>query len=217
VADIAMLILLRRPTPRLNYIQKAIDAHGQPRDALQSGICLTPLAERIQWLLTFANSPSTDPDGYNYAMGVFAELREQAVPILWRYLDPAVIAAQDVLIAWDAPAVHVLARLGDTGVVPKLLEFLMQTRGELRVQVIEDLAFLRDRAAVVPLSPCLQDRDTEVQAAAIKALGELGDARALPALAQVQRQNAAPGNNPRRLMLLDLATQAIARIKAQEP
>lgn len=86
-------------------------------------------------------------------------------------------------------AVDSLVELGDARAVPALLELTLHRRWQLRVKAITALATLRAQSIQSALLYALNDPSAEVRSAAVAALGQVGDQRAVPAvLAAFDRQ-----------------------------
>ncbi len=91
----------------------------------------------------------------------------------------------------------VLARTGSPAAIAHLVSLL--DHGDINVvqQVIESLSLLRSSLAVGSLVKVL-DRDPWLRFAAMHALGEIGDQRAVAALAPLLDDSAGPGRGHRR-------------------
>ena len=74
----------------------------------------------------------------------------------------------------------------DTTVVAMQIKLLHDYDSQVREQATKALVEL-DREAVIPLITALHDEDDDVRKCAAWALGCIGDARALPALAHLER------------------------------
>ena len=108
---------------------------------------------------------------------------------------------------------YALGLLGNKQAVEPLVTRLRDANEDPRVRgaIAEALADLRDRRAVIPLIKALSDKSIEVRFWAAFALGELGDARALPELERMAGADDAvlPGHGA----LKEEAQAAVRRIK----
>jgi HEAT repeat protein len=85
-------------------------------------------------------------------------------------------------------AIDVAVQLGSPRAVPELVDLLQHKRASVRKHALEALAALKAKSAQSAMLIALDDPDADVRRAAIAALAELGNTRALPALlALVQR------------------------------
>ena len=139
----------------------AVDALGALRD---------PRA--IDPLLALAR----DPD---------ATLRCSVITVLGKFHDPRVVtpltdALSDTLTAVKIAAAN--APVHDTRCIDPLLELLHDQDAAVRNAAIHQLATYRAPNIVEPLCALLPDRDANINKSAIVALGEIGDARAVPVL-----------------------------------
>jgi hypothetical protein len=80
-------------------------------------------------------------------------------------------------------ALEILSDLNQPSVTPVLMELTLHRRWQIREKAVVALGALKMRGAVSALLYALDDPTAEVRTAAALALGRLGDARALPALA----------------------------------
>lgn len=130
------------------------------------------------------------------ALGRIGEAR--AVPALMPLL-------QDTVKAVREEAAGALAKLGPTA-VPVLIEALTHQEWLVRLHAVEALGKTRSPDAVEPLLHLLfNDRDSSLREDAVRALGEIGDARAVEFLLMVLKE---PGLRP-------LAADALGRIGDQ--
>lgn len=127
--------------------------------------------------------------------------REHAVEVLGKLGDPRAIGPLCEVVqdkSGNAPwkAVQALGAIGDTCVVPFLLQMLQKAiiygkknpyhpYAHLRVPIIKVLGQLRDIRAVEPLIKLLKVEETSVQMAVIIALGQLRDSQAISMLIQI--------------------------------
>lgn len=79
-------------------------------------------------------------------------------------------------------AIDALVMLNRTSVGPVLLELTLHRRAPLRERAVTAIGALKIRSAQSALLYCLDDPNSDVRAAAIAALGDVGDQRALSAL-----------------------------------
>jgi len=102
-------------------------------------------------------------------------------------------------------AVKTLAKIGDASIVPALIDAIdfgvgagsdpaIKRANEANKEIAELLGKLGDKAAVEPLAKLAErSKDSYARIAAINALGELGDARAVPKLVEIAMDE---GNEP---------------------
>jgi HEAT repeat protein len=79
-------------------------------------------------------------------------------------------------------AIDSLIALKQPSALPVLLELSLHRRWQVREQALTALATLRARSAQSTILYALDDPSEEVRSAAARALGDVGDARALPSL-----------------------------------
>jgi hypothetical protein len=79
-------------------------------------------------------------------------------------------------------AVVVLSALNQPLTTPVLVELTLHRRWQVREKAVAALGALKVRSAVSVLLYSLNDPNAEVRSAAARSLGDIGDARALPAL-----------------------------------
>lgn len=120
-------------------------------------------------------------------------VRMHATKALRRVKDPVSIEAlfpllQDKVKAVREEATATLAAIGDAA-IPRLIEALMHTEWLVRLHAVEALGKMRSSAAVEPLlSVLFNDSDNAIREDAVRALGQIGDARALEFLQVVMKQ-----------------------------
>ncbi len=138
-----------------------------------------------------------------WALGEIGDL--QAVEPLIAVLNKPFVAGR---------AIEALAKLGD----PRMVEPLIRL---FKAQPVSSIATILgnfgDRRAVEPLIDALQDRDPSVRFYVARALGKLGDKRALPALEWTRTHDTEPildRKSVRGKSVSDAATKAIERITA---
>ena len=114
-------------------------------------------------------------------------VRSQAARALGRIGDPKAVDTLILLLQDKVPAVRdeasaAITTLGEPS-IPPLLEALSHKEWKVRLRATEALALLKPQAAVEPLLVLMEhDPDTAVRQDAIRALGEIGDARAVEPL-----------------------------------
>lgn len=120
------------------------------------------------------------------------EVRAEAIRSLGELADPEGAGALlDFLDEESDPdltleAVCALGRMKSRAALRHLLGLLKTQREELAVEVIRALGAMRAPEAVRPIITRMQDDEgREVQLAAVRALGDLGDGAAVPALVQL--------------------------------
>ncbi len=97
-------------------------------------------------------------------------------------IDTLVVVLQDKVPAVREEAGRALIAIGEAS-IPKLLETLSDRNWRIRLRAVEAFALLKPREAVGPLMTLvLEDPDTAVRQDAVRALGHIGDSRAIPLL-----------------------------------
>ena len=119
-----------------------------------------------------------------------AGLTLDAIVVLGRIGDKqavsALIACLDhVSNLLKAHVTEALALIGDSRAVPQLLRALEDPHAPTRVNAAAGLVRMADPRSLRPLLKALQDGDGDVRGYAATALGELGEAKAVPDLANV--------------------------------
>lgn len=137
-------------------------------------------------------------------------IRMHAAKALSRIRDPASVEPlipllQDRVKAVREEATTALAAIGDAA-VPSLLAALKHVDWLVRLHAVEALGKTRSAAAVEPLlSVLFNDHDTAIREDAVRALGQIGDERALEFLIVVLKE---PGLRP-------LAVEALGQLGDQ--
>jgi HEAT repeat protein len=126
-------------------------------------------------LLIDAVADHVDSRRRNAAMDALAKGGARSVPALIRGLRHA----DCEVVMFSA---GVLARTGSPAAIPHLVSLLDHQDINVAQQVVDSLAQMRSAVAVEALVKVL-DRDPWLRFAAVHALGEIGDGRAVPALA----------------------------------
>jgi HEAT repeat protein len=117
-------------------------------------------------------------------------------------IEPLIPLLQDKVKAVREEATVALAAIGDAA-LPSLLEALKHSEWLVRLHAIEALGKMRSPAAVEPLlSALFNDHDQAVREDAVRALGQVGDGRAVEFLVTVMKE---PGLRP-------LAVEALGHI-----
>ena len=117
-------------------------------------------------------------------------------------IDPLLPLLQDKVKAVREEATAALAAIGDAA-IPSLLAALTHPEWLVGLHAVEALGKMRSAAAVEPLlSVLFNDQDTAIREDAVRALGHIGDARALEFLQVVIKE---PGLRP-------LAVEAMGQI-----
>ncbi len=120
-------------------------------------------------------------------------VRSHAAKALGRIGDPSAIDTLILLLQDKVPAVRddagaAITALGEPSIAP-LLQLLNHKDWKIRLRAVEALALLKPQSAVDPLIKLMfKDPDTAVKQDAIRALGEIGDSRAIDALLSVLDQ-----------------------------
>ncbi len=110
-----------------------------------------------------------------------------------RAVEPLIPLLQDSVKAVREEAAAALAAIGDAA-VPALLTALAHSEWLVRLHAVEALGKTRSPAAVEPLlSALFNDPDTAIKEDAIRALGQIGDGRAVEFLVQAMKE---PGLRP---------------------
>ncbi len=119
-----------------------------------------------------------------------------------RAVEPLIPLLQDPVKAVREETAAALAAIGDAA-VPSLLAALVHSEWLMRLHAVEALGKTKSPAAVEPLlSALFNDADTAVKEDAIRALGQIGDGRAVAYLVRVMKE---PGLRP-------LAVEALGQI-----
>lgn len=117
-------------------------------------------------------------------------------------VEPLIPLLQDKVKAVREEAAAALAAIGDAA-IPALLKALQHADWLVRLHAVESLGKAKSKPAVEPLlSVLFNDRDLAVREDAVRALGEIGDPRAVEHLFTAMRE---PG-------LRTLAVEALGRI-----
>ncbi|MCA9914900.1 MAG: HEAT repeat domain-containing protein, partial [Anaerolineae bacterium] len=126
-------------------------------------------------------------------------IRDGVVSVLERLMLPESVAPLYSMLHDPSPqvqshAVSALGWIGGTEAVDTLMSLLLDdTAPMVRIQVIATLGWLRERRTVEILIRCVKDEDEWVAYAAISALSEIGDDRAIPALQEIMATSTKPG------------------------
>ncbi|OQW36970.1 MAG: hypothetical protein A4E19_14645 [Nitrospira sp. SG-bin1] len=117
-------------------------------------------------------------------------------------IEPLIPLLQDKVKAVREEAVAALAAIGDAA-IPSLLKALQHEDWLVRLHAVESLGKAKSKRAAEPLlSVLFNDRDSAVREDAVRALGEIGDPRAVDFLFTAMQE---PG-------LRTLAVEALGRI-----
>lgn len=120
---------------------------------------------------------SSDPDALRQALEVLGELggepAAKAVSARLRDGMPPLLIEQ---------AIDTLVMLGRPSAAPVLLELTLHRRATVRQRAVMAVGALKVRSAQSALLYCLDDPSPDVRSAAVLALGDVGDQRALSAL-----------------------------------
>ncbi len=117
-------------------------------------------------------------------------------------LEPMIPLLQDKVKAVREEATVALAAIGDAA-IPSLLEALRHAEWLVRLHAVEALGKMRSSAAVEPLlSVLFNDQDQAIREDVVRALGQIGDGRAVEFLVTAMKE---PG-------LRTLAVEALGRI-----
>jgi HEAT repeat protein len=168
----------------------ALQALGEPA-MLSLGFCLQDTNLQVQEsaaciLATIATEQVLDPL-LSAALSPNWIVRSSAAKALGRIQNPQVIETLSLLLQDKVPAVReeagrAMQTIGDA-CVPKLLDSLHDSNWKIRLRAVEALALLKPQEAVGPLMRLvLEDSDTAVRQDAVRALGLIGDTRAIPLL-----------------------------------
>ena len=168
----------------------ALQALGEPA-ILSLGFCLQDTNLQVQEsaaciLATIATEQVLDPL-LSAALSPNWIVRSSAAKALGRIQNSQAIETLSLLLQDKVPAVReeagrAMQAIGDAS-VPKLLDSLHDPNWKIRLRSVEALALLKPKEAVGPLMLLvLEDPDTAVRQDAVRALGQIGDARAIPLL-----------------------------------
>ena len=167
------------------------------------GPCADPRAARETFEPLLA-----DPDiavRTHAALALSAEGTEAVCRLLRDAVDPS--APVEELLRMQA--VYALGRLGAREAIPDLCRLIEQGRGHSRRAAADMLGNFRAREALAVLEGALDDADPWLVTAAMSALGDIGDPRALPAVRRAARHNPSPLGQT-------VAQWAIARLSAAD-
>jgi HEAT repeat protein len=173
-----------------NAATTALMALGEPA-ILSLGFCLQDTNPQMQEsaaciLATIANEQVLAPL-LSAALSHNWIVRMSSAKALGRIQSPQAIDTLCLLLQDKVPAVReeagqAIQTIGSAS-IPKLLETLHDRNWKIRLRAVEALAFLKPREAVGPLmTVVLEDSDTAVRQDAVRALGQIGDRRAIPLL-----------------------------------
>jgi HEAT repeat protein len=142
-----------------------------------------------------ALAAATGPDREALVLAAFEDVvpsvREQAIRLATRYLEPEVLGnlvADGVNAARRNGALAALERQGPYA-VPYLVKLLRSSDGELVMFALQILARVGDVRASAGILPLLRHTDPNVAQAAVEALGRLRAAPAVPALLELLHGN----------------------------
>lgn len=147
-------------------------------------------AERLA-RLTAATGPEREPLILAALEDQVASVREQAVRLAARYVEPQVLGglvADGVNAARRNGALAALERQGPYA-VPYLAELLASPEAELVMFALQILARIGDAKATAGILPLLRHPDPNVAQSAVEALGRLRSAEAVPALLELLQGN----------------------------
>ena len=155
------------------------DAVGQlARAARDSGKVASVAIDDLGWPLA--------PEVEAFRLSVYALVRLKA----WEPLSAAVLdAAGQPLVQWW-PVAYALQRIEDPRALPALLVFAAGPGPDAQAFAARGLGVLKDPKGVDALLRLvdLRTHETRVVAQAVRSLGQLGDARAVPPLTALMRQ-----------------------------
>ncbi|MCA9456199.1 MAG: HEAT repeat domain-containing protein [Nitrospiraceae bacterium] len=168
----------------------ALKALGEPA-ILSLGFCLQDLNPQVQEsaaciLADIANEQVLDPL-LSAALSPNWIVRMSAAKGLSRIqnslaIDTLILLLQDKVPAVREEAGRAIQAIGNTS-IPKLLEKLKDQNWKIRLRAVEALTLLKPLEAVGHLMILvLEDSDTAVRQDAVRALGQIGDPRAIPLL-----------------------------------
>ena len=99
-----------------------------------------------------------------------------------RSIDTLIVVLQDKVPAVREEACRAIQAIGEAS-IPPLLKGLQDPNWRVRLRAVEALSLLKPQAAVAPLMNLVaNDSDSAVRQDAVRALGQIGDAHAIPLL-----------------------------------
>jgi len=168
----------------------SLTALGQP--AVQSlGFCLQDQNLQVQEAAASILATIADDQVFEPLLAALLNpnwiVRMSAAKGLTRLKNPRSIETLIVLLQDKVPAVRdeacrAIQAIGEAS-IPPLLKGLQDPNWRIRLRAVEALTLLKPQAAVAPLMNLVaHDSDSAVRQDAVRALGQIGDAHAIPLL-----------------------------------
>jgi HEAT repeat protein len=168
----------------------SLNALGQPA-VLSLGFCLHDPNLQVQEAAASILANIADEQVYEPLLSALLNpnwiVRMSAAKGLTRLKDPRsidtlILVLQDKVPAVREEACRAIQAIGEAS-IPPLLKGLQDPNWRIRLRAVEALSLLKPQVAVAPLMNLVaNDSDSAVRQDAIRALGQIGDAHAIPLL-----------------------------------
>ena len=168
----------------------SLNALGQPA-VLSLGFCLHDPNLQVQEAAASILANIADEQVYEPLLSALLNpnwiVRMSAAKGLTRLQDPRsidtlILVLQDKVPAVREEACRAIQAIGEAS-IPPLLKGLQDPNWRVRLRAVEALSLLKPQVAVAPLMNLVaNDSDSAVRQDAIRALGQIGDAHAIPLL-----------------------------------
>jgi len=168
----------------------SLTALGQPA-VLSLGFCLNDPNLQVQEAAASILATIADEQVYEPLLSALLNpnwiVRMSAAKGLTRLKDPRsidtlILVLQDKVPAVREEACRTIQAIGEAS-IPPLLQGLQDPNWRVRLRAVEALCLLKPQVAVAPLMNLVaNDSDSAVRQDAVRALGQIGDAHAIPLL-----------------------------------